>query len=59
LNIYVGNLPFDIKENEVRQELKAFGMIASIRLKRFQAIGKQQQEIESTACRLLQEILLH
>jgi RNA recognition motif-containing protein len=39
LNIYVGNLPLDINEDEVRQEFTAFGNIASIRLMDDQYIG--------------------
>jgi RNA recognition motif-containing protein len=39
LNIYVGNLPLDINEDEGRQEFKPFGTIASIRLMDDQYLG--------------------
>jgi RNA recognition motif-containing protein len=32
LNIYVGNLPLDINEDEVREQFATFGTIVSVRL---------------------------
>ena len=32
MNIYMGNLPLDITEDEIRREFTAFGPIVSIRL---------------------------
>jgi cold-inducible RNA-binding protein len=32
MNIYVGNLPFDATEDEIRQMFEAFGQVASVAL---------------------------
>lgn len=32
MNIFVGNLPLDVSEDELRQEFVAFGQVQSIRL---------------------------
>ena len=39
MNIYVGNLPLDIKEDEVREQFTAFGTIVSVRLMNDRYIG--------------------
>ena len=39
MNIYVGNLPLDINEDEVRERFTAFGTIVSLRLMNDRYIG--------------------
>lgn len=40
MNIYVGNLPFDASEDEIRQEFAAFGEVASVTLIKDRVTGQ-------------------
>ena len=42
MNIYVGNLPIDVSEDELRQEFLPFGQIASIYIMNDKYIGSGQ-----------------
>jgi RNA recognition motif-containing protein len=39
MNIYVGNLPLDLTENELRQEFLSFGEVLSVTIMNDQCIG--------------------
>jgi cold-inducible RNA-binding protein len=43
MNIYVGNLPLGVTENELRQEFMAFGEVLSINIMNDKYIGSGQQ----------------
>ena len=32
MNIYVGNLPFEVTEDELREEFEAFGQVSSVKI---------------------------
>lgn len=42
MNIYVGNLPLDVAENELRQEFLAFGEVVSVTIMNDKYIGSGQ-----------------
>jgi len=42
LNIYVGNLPLELTENELRQEFKPFGEVLSVTIMNDKYIGSGQ-----------------
>ena len=42
MNIYVGNLPLDVAENELRQEFLAFGEVISVTIMNDKYIGSGQ-----------------
>ena len=42
MNIYVGNLPLDITEEEIRQEFQPFGEVISVTIMNNQYIGSGQ-----------------
>jgi RNA recognition motif-containing protein len=41
-NIYVGNLPFDTNEEEIRHEFEAFGEVASVQLIQDRETGRSR-----------------
>jgi RNA recognition motif-containing protein len=43
MNIYVGNLPLEVTEDELRQEFTAFGEVLSINMMNDKYIGSGQQ----------------
>ena len=43
MNIYVGNLPLEVTEDELRQEFTAFGEVISINMMNDKYIGSGQQ----------------
>jgi RNA recognition motif-containing protein len=43
MNIYVGNLPLEVTEDELRQEFMAFGEVLSINIMNDKYIGSGQQ----------------
>jgi RNA recognition motif-containing protein len=43
MNIYVGNLPLEVTEDELRQEFMAFGEVISINIMNDKYIGSGQQ----------------
>jgi len=42
MNIYVGNLPLEITENELRQEFMSFGEVISVTIMNDKYIGSGQ-----------------
>jgi RNA recognition motif-containing protein len=42
MNIYVGNLPLEVTEDEVRQQFKAFGEVISVAIMNDKYIGSGQ-----------------
>ena len=42
MNIYVGNLPLELTEDELRQEFTAFGQVESVRVMNGKHIGSGQ-----------------
>jgi RNA recognition motif-containing protein len=42
MNIYVGNLPFEVTEDELRQKFKAFGEVISVAIMNDKYIGSGQ-----------------
>jgi RNA recognition motif-containing protein len=42
MNIYVGNLPLDINEEELRREFEVFGQVASVYIMNDKYIGSGQ-----------------
>lgn len=42
MNIYVGNLPLELTENELRQEFKVFGEVLSVTIMNDKYIGSGQ-----------------
>ena len=42
MNIYVGNLPFDVTDDELRQEFLAFGQVKSVSVMNDKYIGSGQ-----------------
>ncbi len=42
MNIYVGNLPLEIREEELRREFEAYGAVTSIRIMNDHYIGSGQ-----------------
>jgi len=42
MNIYVGNLPLEVTENELRQEFMSFGEVVSVTIMNDKHIGSGQ-----------------
>jgi RNA recognition motif-containing protein len=45
VNIYVGNLPLEITEDEIRQEFSAFGQVKSVNLMKERYTGSQEPRL--------------